>query len=131
MKLRPHHLLCLPNFVGKGYDDGFSANMAAQKRRLEAEDVFTSAEGCDEICAACPNRQGDRCLAEDKAERYDAAVRRALGLAEGQRCSYAELRRRVEEEIFSAGRLGGICGDCEWHSLCVSLIRQKKEGNQA
>ena len=126
MNLRPHHLLCLPNFIGEGYGDAFCANMAAKKALLEREDRFTPVCGCDGVCAACPHRQGDRCDAEEKVTRYDNAVRELLDLSPGVPCSYRELTDRVKREIFAPGRLREICGDCQWADLCERIIGEKR-----
>ena len=131
MKLRAHHLLCLPNFIGEGYSDAFTANMAAQKRRLAAEGGFTLTEGADDICAACPHRRGESCVSQDKVSRYDAAVRRLLGLEPGKSYRAAALEERVRSEIFKKHRLAEICGDCEWYPLCASLTGERKEGQNA
>ena len=126
MKLRAHHLLCLPNFIGEGYSDSFTANMAAQKRRLASEGAFTLVEVADDICSACPNRRGEDCASQEKVRRYDAAV--LLGLTPGERCDAAALEKRVKAELFETHRLYEICGDCEWYPLCAGLIGEKKEG---
>lgn len=126
MKIRPHHLLCLPNFIGKGYDNAFAANMAQKKAQLEAEDIFTLAALCDDICAACPNRSGEWCETQEKVTRYDGAVTRALELTAGDTYSYAALQQRVAAEIFDQGRLQDICGDCEWFSLCEEIIAKTR-----
>ncbi len=128
MKLRAHHLLCLPNFIGEGYSDTFTVNMAARKRQLAAEGGFTLAEGADELCAACPHRRGEACETQDKVSRYDAAVRRLLGLEPGKTYSAAALEERVRTEIFEKHRLAEICGDCEWYPLCARLCGEGKEG---
>ena len=124
MRLRPHHLLCLLNFVGEGYDDAFCANMTEQKRRFAEEGLFKLALGADDICAACPNERGWFCAFQDKVWRYDKAVCRILVLDPGIRYDAAELEKRVREEIFAAGRLAEICGDCEWFSLCERLCAE-------
>ena len=128
MKLRAHHLLCLPNFIGEGYSDTFCANMAAQKRRLAAEGAFTLVDGVDDICAACPHRGGEDCASLEKVRRFDAAVRALLGLTPGGKYEAAALGERVRAEILEAHRLHEVCGDCEWYSLCAGLIGEKKEG---
>ena len=33
--IRPHHMLCMQFFEGKGYSDGFVASMAAIKKNLK------------------------------------------------------------------------------------------------
>ena len=127
MRLRAHHLLCLMNFIGEGYSDGFTRNMAACRRRLEAEDAFTLARGADDICAACPHRRGEGCVSQEKVLRYDAALEGLLGLARGERCSAAALQRRIRTEIFESGGLREICGDCEWYPLCAEICEKKEE----
>ena len=124
MRLRPHHLLCLPNFVGEGYDGAFCANMAEQKRRLAETGRITLIDGADEVCAACPNERGWFCAFQDKVRRYDRAVCGILGLVPTLRYDAAELEKRVREEIFEAGRLEEICGDCEWFPLCSGLAEK-------
>ena len=131
MRLRAHHLLCLPNFIGEGYDDAFCANMAEQKRRLAEEGSIVLTEGADEICAACPHLRDGDCASRDKVSRYDAAVRRLLALAQGESYDAAALEERVRREIFEAHRLREICGDCEWYPLCARLTGEKKEGSDA
>ena len=128
MRLRAHHLLCLPNFIGEGYSDAFCVNMAAQKRRLAEEGRFVLASGGDEICAACPNRRGGGCVSGEKVARYDAAVSALLGLEPGRDYDAAALETRVRKEIFEKHRLGEVCGDCEWYPLCARLIGEEKEG---
>ena len=129
MKLRAHHLLCLPNFIGEGYSDAFTVNMAARKRQLAAEGGFTLAEGADDVCAACPNGRGWFCAFQDKVWRYDRAVCRILGIVPN--CCYdaSALEKRVREEIFEKHRLREICGDCEWYPLCARLTGEVKEGS--
>ncbi|MBR5343731.1 MAG: DUF1284 domain-containing protein [Oscillospiraceae bacterium] len=124
MRLRPHHLLCLPNFVGEGYDGAFCANMAEQKRRLAETGRITLIDGADEVCAACPNGRDGLCAFQDKVRRYDQAVCGILGLVTPFRYEAAELEKRVREEIFEAGRLEEICGDCEWFPLCRGLAEK-------
>lgn len=127
MKLRAHHLLCLPNFIGEGYSNAFSANMAARKAQLKAEGAFTLVSGADEICAACPHRRGGDCESREKVARYDAALAGLLGLEAGRTYDAAALEERVRSEIFAAGRLGEICGDCEWFSLCEGLTSRSAD----
>ena len=131
MKLRAHHLLCLPNFIGEGYNSDFTANMAEQKRRLTREGAFLLTGGADDLCAACPNRQGEGCRTQEKVARYDAAVCRLLSLQPGGRYDFAALEKRVREDIFEKGRLGEICGDCAWYELCARLTGAGTEEKEA
>ena len=42
--IRPHHMLCMQFFEGKGYSDGFVASMAAIKEKLEKENDVSKKE---------------------------------------------------------------------------------------
>ena len=61
--LRPHHGMCLPKFVGKGYGDTFISNMQAVHDLLYShpETEIILQKGCDDLCAHCPHRTGRRC----------------------------------------------------------------------
>ncbi len=124
MKLRAHHLLCLQTFVGEGYSDAFCANMAEQKRRAAEENRFVLADGCDDICQACPERRGKLCRSREKVSRYDAAVIARLGLCAGEELSWRAVSERVRDEIFRPGLLPAVCGDCQWQSLCQIILQQ-------
>ena len=120
LPLRPHHALCLPFFVGKGYGDLFVAGMAAVKRELDREPGREV-----RICEACPHNRKGACETAGKTARYDAACLRACGLSYGDTASWEKLRRLVFEKILSrAGERERICSDCRWDSLCRTVGRE-------
>ena len=51
IRLRPHHLLCLLTYVGKGYGEAFTRNYDGIAQRLSAGEPILVVEGPDEICA--------------------------------------------------------------------------------
>ena len=120
ISLRPHHLLCLQNFVGEGYSGGFTTGMAGVHKRLMADPSarIRLKEGTDQICAGCPNRAGDVCTS-GKPDRYDKEVLERTGLAVGDCLTWQE----ALEKALPLNRdcLPEICGDCQWFSLCDSL----------
>ena len=116
--LRPHHGLCLRFFQGKGYSDGFVANMGAIQRMLKGNPLIRLAPEMDEICGSCPNNQSGTCTAQEKVLRYDAGVLSACGLEAGQVLHYQDFARKVTQEILQPGRREGICPDCQWSALC-------------
>ena len=118
-KLRLHHLLCIGFFEGKGYDDGFTANMARVVGLL-AEDgsEVELTRSADLICAACPNDLNGCCTSTDKVRRYDSAVMDLCGLREGEVYTARELFDKTRERIILSGRLGEVCGDCCWADIC-------------
>lgn len=103
--LRPHHLLCLRNFVGKGYSAGFTANMAAIHKRLMSDGTTAVklTRGADDICAACPRDHGGVCESEALVCELDGNVAAVLaGVTTG---TYAELDAAVGDMT---------CAGCEW-----------------
>lgn len=67
MRLRGHHLFCASLFQGKGYNGAFAARMEEVLAALSRGEAFLLCEGCDSLCAACPNcRPGNQCARERK-----------------------------------------------------------------
>lgn len=116
--LRAHHGMCLYYFRGAGYSDEFTAHMASVKGRLERGASVRLTSGCDEICAACPNRREDQCLTMEKVRRYDNAVYSVCRLHPGDKLPYSEFAELVRKKLLCAGLRQNICGDCEWSDLC-------------
>lgn len=119
-ELRPHHALCMRFFTGHGYSAEFTANMRAVISALERGAEVRICTGPDAICARCPNMQAGRCTSDGKVARYDAAVMALCGLRAGDVTTLDELHAAVERGVLRNGRLGEVCGDCEWSALCQS-----------
>ena len=118
-ELRPHHALCVGFFQGKGYSEAFVENMASVIGTLRASDpLLTLRSAADPLCGGCPHNRGGVCDSADKVARYDAAVLRLLALADGAALRWSELSARAREHILSPGRLGEVCGDCQWYEIC-------------
>ena len=63
--IRPHHMLCLQFFEGKGYSDEFITNMADIKNILDRENPYVEiVSGVDDLCVKCPNCIGENCKNE-------------------------------------------------------------------
>lgn len=114
VQLRPHHGLCLGFFEGYGYSDGFSRSMAAVLKGLRADTVIRLVEGHDCICKNCPNRV----TACPNAALYDGRVLRLCGLKSGEKLTWKEFQKRIQECVTGAGKLADVCGNCKWVSIC-------------
>jgi len=115
LALRPHHILCLGFFRGKGYSEAFTRNMTGVLASLTSDTPVRLTVGHDILCAACPNR-GDGC---PNAAAYDRRVLELCGLGVGQLLPWRRLRQAAEEDILAPGRLAQVCGDCQWAALCT------------
>lgn len=118
LKLRPHHLLCIGYFEGKGYSDGFSRSMAQIKEQTLQNPGITLQCCADEVCRACPNRVGNGCRTQEKVMRYDREVLRLLEIEDGSYSDWKRLRNLAEEKILNCGKRRQICGDCAWDEIC-------------
>lgn len=116
--LRPHHLLCIKFFVGRGYSEEFTANMYKTIADLNESDSVKIAFSADVLCAACPNFLGKTCKTQEKVCRYDKKTAELLQLDDGKTYSYKELKARLEEKIFSQNKFDDVCRDCEWANIC-------------
>ncbi len=127
ISLRPHHILCIRFFEGKGYSRDFTKHMAETIERLrEPGKYVVLVDEEDEICRKCPNCLKDGCSQREKVLQYDAGVLHMLDVPYGERMEFIRLWELAEQKIMAAGRFPGICGDCEWASVC-----HKKEGGPA
>lgn len=134
IRFRPHHFLCALGFEGKGYSEDFTANMAAiVDARLRApggSDVQIEVTAtADAICAPCPSRRGAGCVSADRIARLDAAHARALGLAAGDRISWAAAQARMR--ALPSGILQDICAPCQWLALgmCEAALARLQAQN--
>ncbi len=120
-ELRPHHILCLAHFIGKGYNDGFAKNMAGIKAGLRPNASVRLISGPDDVCGECPHKRGAACAFGDKPGGFDARCLELCGFNYGMELPYGILLNRAYDEIINAGRLGQVCGTCEWYSLCSNI----------
>ena len=118
MKLRAHHLLCIPMYQGKGYSEGFTAHMGEMLKMLEKNVPVRLTADTDEICSACPNNNGGTCKEAEVVQFYDAAVLKACDLKEGQEIRFLEFAEQVQEKIIEPEIREKICGNCQWNEIC-------------
>ncbi|RWL09783.1 MAG: DUF1284 domain-containing protein [Mesorhizobium sp.] len=126
VRLRPHHLLCLLTYAGKGYSAAFVANFDAIAARLSAGEDILIVSGPDDICAPLLGEAEPHCLRESVTERdrqAAASVGTLLGcsIAENMKLQFHPSLLRTMRDAFSSGRTRGACGGCEWFDLCSSI----------
>ncbi len=121
IKFRPHHFLCSLGFQGKGYSDGFTANMSAivvdRLRATGGDNEQIQVVGAtDDICTPCPKRRGTLCENQEKIATLDYRHARALKLFVGSELSWAEAKRRILKRV-PPGSLSTLCAGCQWLEL--------------
>ena len=132
MKLRAHHLLCIPMYQGKGYSEGFCSHMEDMIGRIKAgEAEFLISASPDDICAGCPHLCSDSgglaCEEEKKISQKDMELTMRWKMQGGRVYKRPEMKNMViqnmSEEVFRHS-----CGNCEWleKGLCsYSLWKEK------
>ncbi|MFD2331192.1 DUF1284 domain-containing protein [Cohnella sp. GCM10020058] len=120
IKLRGHHLLCLLGYRGKGYSEGFCANMTRvyERLRTEPETEIELILGPDDICAAFPEDQEPHCE-NASVYRKDEEIARQIGIAIGERRAWADVIAAVAIRV-GPNDIGSLCRDCRWepYGLC-------------
>ena len=131
--LRPHHLLCLMGFQGKGYSAAFVKRMtevSALLKRHQDTSVYLRS-GVDDLCAACPHSTDEGiCDHDDQVRGYDERTLSFLHLCEGT-AAFDEWMRQVRESLTADVRTA-ICGDCAWTEECLlvqSITQEKTYGH--
>ncbi len=118
MNIRPHHILCVQNYVGYGYSGEFTHHMDMVVEELASDPLVTIHEGCDDICSACPHNKNNTCRSLDKVELMDEQVVKACGLDFHKKYDWMDLKALARESVFDAGRFDDICRDCQWYDIC-------------
>lgn len=101
LKIRYHHLNCLPRFEGRGYSGDFCKNLLSVKQRIENGEEYQLVFEADDICVCCPNLKNGVCTSEEQVHLYDILT-----------------RDNPNSDISE------ICSDCSWYSVCKKF--QKK-----
>ncbi len=126
IRLRPHHLLCLLTYVGKGYSPAFTANYDKIAGRLRLGEDVLVVSGPDDICAPLlgepePHCWGESVVERDRLAARDVADLLARPIGSGIRLDLdASILARMRE-AFSAGLTRNACQGCEWAGLCSEI----------
>lgn len=136
IKLRGHHLLCAPRFVGKGYSDSFVKRMGELVTRMklpnyedeetigklskdiDEEDKFMIICGSDYACEMCPNkRQENQCaLSTTDVLNKDYKAILAANLTKDTVYSIDEIKTAIEK--IDRKDFLDICTGCRWFDIC-------------
>ena len=135
VKLRPHHLLCILTYVGKGYSPAFVANYDAIAARISSGEDIVLTPGPDDICAALLKERDPHCVNDNVATRDDLAADTLSQLFDREirtgdefhidARSFSQLR-----DAFRAGYFAKACSGCAWVSLCRTIADDRFAGTR-
>jgi uncharacterized protein len=130
VRLRPHHLLCILTYAGRGYSPAFGANMDMVVARIATGEEIEIVAGADDICTPMlcedtPHCHNDSVRARDAlaAEAISKLVGRAI--VAGGKFSLATGTCAILRTAFTAGPLRKACEGCEWQELCTEISATK------
>lgn len=131
--LRPHHLLCVLTYVGRGYSPAFTANMTAVTERLGAGEDIELVAGLDDICAPLLDAPDPHCHRASVMERDRAAARDlsdllGLNVRTGAHLVLDEDVIGRLRAVFASNRIRSACTGCEWVDLCGSIAASGFDG---
>lgn len=122
VSLRPHHLLCLVTYAGKGYTPAFTENFDAIVARLDAGEDIAVIDGPDDICRPWLGEPEAHCrrdsvTARDSKAAHDLSALLGRSLTETSVLpDLASLRA-----AFARGTTRTACAGCEWFDLCSGI----------
>jgi hypothetical protein len=126
VRLRPHHLLCLLTYVGKGYSAEFIENYDRIAARLsEGEDIEIVA-GPDDICVPILDDVDAHCWRDsitirDKAAAAALSEKLQISIDAGVKLSLPPSTLNKMRKSFADGSIRQACTRCEWHDLCTDV----------
>ena len=134
IRLRPHHLLCLLTYAGKGYSPSFTANYDLIAERLSQGEEIEIVEGPDDVCAPLLAENDAHCWRESVIERDMQASSDIgkLGIAietGGITKLDADLLWRMRA-AFGKGLTRPACAGCEWSDLCSTIAASGFDGTR-
>jgi len=133
IRLRPHHLLCLLTYVGKGYSPAFTANYDVIAGRLSRGEEIEIISGPDDVCAPLLEDGEPHCFNESVVER-DRLAARDVGALVGQDIAPGVVLRLEPQRLaelragFASGQVRAACADCEWSELCSAIATDGYNG---
>ena len=133
VSIRPHHLLCMLTYLGKGYTPEFVAGYDGIIARINAGEDILLVDGPDDICQPMLSEAECHCHKDSVATRdvqAAAEISRVLGLTLTAGVSFRLKARHTDQlrAAFAAATIRTACSGCEWQALCSRISGNKFRG---
>ena len=129
--LRPHHLLCILNHVGKGYSVAFTQNMGEILEKINQGDTDIHLNyGADAICAPRLCDKDDtacHCLESRITDRDNDALADFKKIPEFSQFKIGNQFRLTKtlikhlRDVYKTQSIRTACKGCEWYDLCTQI----------
>ena len=128
VRLRPHHLLCLLTYVGKGYTPAFVVNYDRIANRLSAGEDIEIVAGPDDVCAPLLSLPQQHCWNDSVTERDRLAARDVGELLQRDAPITVGTRLLLDADViaqmrqgFASSAIRQACAGCEWSEFCTAI----------
>lgn len=140
IRLRPHHLLCMLTYIGKGYSQAFVDNYSRIIDELNTGDkTIELINGADDICAPRLCDKNDKechCLENHINDRDNEALSDISKIPEfpdlqiGNRINLTENLIKSLRKAYKTNIIRTACIGCEWKDLCDGIAHDNFKGTK-
>jgi uncharacterized protein len=131
IRLRPHHLLCMLTFAGKGYTPAFVANFEQVASRIAAGgEAIQIVDGPDDICSPLLTEPTCHChnssvTLRDRLAAGAISDLLSLPIRAGMHLPAALNLLPILREAFVTGTIRQACIGCQWKPTCDSIAANR------
>ncbi len=127
IKIRAHHLACIPRFYHGGYDDKFAKNMkeiCLNIRKNPSQNIQVIIGELDDLCLQCPHKLENGCKQSKKIGKWvieqDKKTANYLELKHNQIFTSREIFNLSMEKI-NQETIGKVCTGCIFLTNCKKV----------
>jgi len=127
IKIRAHHLLCIPRFYRGGYDEKFAKNMknAVQNIRKNPNQKVKIVVGKnDDLCDSCPYWYKDKCVQTKQIGKWvvqqDNKVAKYLNIKPNSIHNAKDVFNLSMEKVNSK-TIKSVCKNCIFLDNCIKV----------
>lgn len=126
ISIRPHHLLCMLTYLGKGYTPQFVVNYDKIVERINSGEAINIVNGPDDICKPMLPEADCHCHNENVLGRDAHALSQIVPVI-GEDVRAGHILHLSPERIsklrsrFRKGTLRAACSGCQWQEFCTSI----------
>jgi hypothetical protein len=126
LKIRAHHLLCIPRHCTSGYNRVYTNNLnrvCSEIRKNPGMDIMLLKE-CDVVCSKCPHKKGGICEKRPKINYWilvqDGKVLKELRLKKDSIHKARDIFN-LSMDVIGSEKIAKICRGCEFLEECIHL----------
>lgn len=132
LKLRPHHLLCILTYAGRGYSLPFVKNFNTIIERILSGESIQIVTGPDDICSPLLDSDEAHCRKSSvigRDLRATEALSKLLKIPLEPNTSIRLSTGQIERmrQSFASRESRAACTGCEWYAFCSSIAEDNFE----